>query len=74
MTAPFAIKRIEAMRPSVQKIVDELIDDLLAGPNPADLVEAFALPVPSLVICELLGVPYHRQHDRPGHSHPAGAS
>ncbi|MET9243443.1 cytochrome P450 [Nonomuraea sp. NPDC003709] len=62
VTAPFAIKRIEAMRPSVQKIVDDLIDDLLAGPKPVDLVEAFALPVPSLVICELLGVPY-ADHD-----------
>ncbi|MEV0623896.1 cytochrome P450 [Nonomuraea sp. NPDC050404] len=62
VTAPFAIKRIEAMRPSVQKIVDGLIDDLLAGPNPVDLVQAFALPVPSLVICELLGVPY-ADHD-----------
>jgi cytochrome P450 len=58
VTAPFAIKRIEAMRPAVQRIVDELIDELLAGPNPADLVDAFALPVPSLVICKLLGVPY----------------
>ena len=58
VTAPFAIKRIEALRPAVQKIVDGLIDDLLAGPNPTDLVEAFALPMPSLVICELLGVPY----------------
>jgi len=62
VTAPFAIKRVEAMRPAVQRIVDRLIDDLLAGPKPVDLVEAFALPVPSLVICELLGVPY-RDHD-----------
>ena len=58
VTAPFMIKRIEAMRPQVQEIVDGLIDDLLAGPKPVDLVEAFALPVPSLVICRLLGVPY----------------
>ncbi|GAA3636460.1 cytochrome P450 [Kineosporia mesophila] len=58
VTAPFAVKRIQAMRPAIQKITDDLIDDLLAGPNPADLVEAFALPVPSLVICDLLGVPY----------------
>ncbi|MGY0488239.1 cytochrome P450 [Streptomyces sp. WG-D5] len=58
VTAPFAIKKIEAMRPAVQKIVDDLIDDMLAGPKPADLVEMFALPVTSLVICELLGVPY----------------
>ncbi|MFF3754680.1 cytochrome P450 [Streptomyces sp. NPDC002018] len=58
VTAPFAIKRVEALRPAVQTIVDELIDDMLAGPKPVDLVDAFALPVPSLVICELLGVPY----------------
>ncbi|GAA1642514.1 cytochrome P450 [Actinoplanes couchii] len=58
VTAPFAIKRVEALRPGIQRIVDDLIDRMLAGPKPADLVEAFALPVPSLVICQLLGVPY----------------
>uniref|UniRef100_A0AAU3GUX2 Cytochrome P450 n=1 Tax=Streptomyces sp. NBC_01401 TaxID=2903854 RepID=A0AAU3GUX2_9ACTN len=62
VTAPFAIKRVEAMRPAVQKIVDGLIDTMLSGPPRADLVQAFALPVPSLVICELLGVPY-ADHD-----------
>jgi cytochrome P450 len=62
VTAPFMIKKIRAMRPAVQQIVDDLIDDLLAGPNPTDLVTAFALPVPSLVICNLLGVPYD-DHD-----------
>lgn len=44
------------MRPAVQKIVDELIDDMPAGPTPADLVEAFALPVPSLVILDGIAV------------------
>ncbi|MGW2220643.1 cytochrome P450 [Nonomuraea sp. NPDC001684] len=58
MTADFTIRKMEALRPRIQQIVDDLIDDLLAGPNPADLVRAVALPVPSLVICELLGVPY----------------
>jgi cytochrome P450 len=58
VTAPFSVKRVEAMRPAIQKMVDGLIDGLLAGPKPVDLVEAFALAVPSLVICELLGVPY----------------
>jgi cytochrome P450 len=58
VTAPFATKRVANMRPAIQKIVDDLIDDMLAGPTPVDLVEAFALPMPSLVICELLGVPY----------------
>ncbi|MET4921541.1 cytochrome P450 [Streptomyces sp. PSRA5] len=62
VTAPFAIKRVAALRPAVQQIVDELIDDMLAGPKPVDLVEAFALPMPSLVICRLLGVAYS-DHD-----------
>ena len=62
VTAPFTIKRVEAMRPGVQQVVDDLVDELLAGPNPVDLVQAFALPVPSLVICQLLGVPY-ADHD-----------
>ncbi|MER7274912.1 cytochrome P450 [Dactylosporangium sp. NPDC000244] len=58
VTAPFAIRRVRALRPAIQQIVDDLIDGMLAGPRPVDLVEAFALPVPSLVICRLLGVPY----------------
>ncbi|WP_236792101.1 cytochrome P450 [Amycolatopsis sp. GM8] len=58
VTGSFTVKRTETLRPAVQKIVDDLIDELLAGPRPVDLVEAFALPVPSLVICALLGVPY----------------
>lgn len=58
VTAPFTVRRMKEMRPAVQRIVDDRIDELLAGPKPVDLVEAFALPVPSLVICELLGVPY----------------
>jgi len=50
------------MRPAIQRIVDDLLDRMLAGPRPVDLVQAFALPVPSMVICELLGVPY-ADHD-----------
>jgi cytochrome P450 len=62
VTGRFAIKRVEGLRPAIQRIVDGLIDRMLAGPKPVDLVQAFALPVPSLVICELLGVPY-ADHD-----------
>ncbi|WP_432012275.1 cytochrome P450 [Streptomyces cucumeris] len=58
VTAPFTVRRIQALRPAVQELVDELIDTLLAGPCPTDLVREFALPLPSLVICRLLGVPY----------------
>jgi cytochrome P450 len=62
VTGTFAIRRVEELRPSIEQIVNERIDGLLSGPRPVDLVEAFALPVPSLVICHLLGVPY-ADHD-----------
>jgi hypothetical protein len=58
LTSSFTTKRVEGMRPRIQEIVDGLIDDILKTAPPVDLVQAFALPVPSLVICELLGVPY----------------
>lgn len=54
----FTVKRMALLRPRVQQIVDDHIDRMLAGPKPADLVQALSLPVPSLVICEILGVPY----------------
>ncbi|AGL17491.1 cytochrome P450 [Actinoplanes sp. N902-109] len=54
----FTVRRMAALRPRIQQIVDEHIDAMLAGPQPADLVQALSLPVPSLVICEQLGVPY----------------
>ncbi|OXM54636.1 cytochrome P450 [Amycolatopsis thailandensis] len=58
LTPEFTIKKMEALRPAIQRIVDDLVDEMLAGPRLVDLVEAFALPAPSQVICELLGVPY----------------
>ncbi|MEV7090604.1 cytochrome P450 [Streptomyces sp. NPDC093085] len=55
----FTLKRLTALRPRVQSIVDRFVDEMLAAEtHPVDLVRALSLPVPSLVICELLGVPY----------------
>ncbi|MEU9982267.1 cytochrome P450 [Streptomyces sp. NPDC050856] len=54
----FTVKRVLQLRPRIQEIVDERISVMLAGERPADLVEELALPVPSLAISELLGVPY----------------
>jgi cytochrome P450 len=58
LSKPFTFKRVEGLRPAVHEIADNHIDKVLAGPQPADLVSALALPVPSLVISQLLGVPY----------------
>lgn len=78
MTKPFTVKRVDALRPAIQQITDDHIDAILAGPQPADLVEALALPVPSLVISEMLGVPYEdheffQQHATTGVSRYATA-
>ncbi|GFE36195.1 cytochrome P450 [Streptomyces tubercidicus] len=54
----FSVKRVAALRPEIHRIVDGLLDRMLAQGPPAELVSAFALPVPSMVICALLGVPY----------------
>ncbi|MFF5568681.1 cytochrome P450 [Streptomyces sp. NPDC012623] len=57
-TAYFTVKRVAAMKPRIQQIIDQLLDTMEAAGPPADLVSAFALPMPSLVISELLGVPH----------------
>ncbi|BBX94962.1 cytochrome P450 [Mycobacterium lacus] len=58
LSKPFTFRRVEGLRSTIQQITDDHIDAMLAGPRPADLVEKLALPVPSLVISQLLGVPY----------------
>jgi cytochrome P450 len=58
LTGDFLIRKVEALRPRVQEMADGFLDRMAADRPPADLVAAFALPIPSLVICLLLGVPY----------------
>lgn len=57
-TKEFGTKRIFALRPKIAAIADRLIDDLVAQPQPADLVATLAVPFPSLVMCDLVGSPY----------------
>ena len=59
VSAAFSPRRVEALRPRVQVITDDLLDDIAAmGPDGrVDLVSTFAFPLPFTVICELLGVP-----------------
>ena len=57
MTSQFTFRRTEAMRPRIQQMVDEFLGAMIDNGPPGDLVRDFALPVPSLVIALLLGVP-----------------
>jgi cytochrome P450 len=53
----------ERLEPRVVEIIDAQLDTMGKAGPPADLVANFALPIPSLVICELLGVPYDDRDD-----------
>jgi len=55
----FTPRRVEELRPRVQTLIDELLDDIAAKGADArvDLVASFAFPLPFNVICEMLGVP-----------------
>lgn len=63
LTPEFNFRRIKRMEPRITAIVTEHLDAMESSGAPADLVEQFALPIPSLVICELLGVPYEDRAD-----------
>ena len=53
----FTVKRGEALRAQIRWLGEDLVDNMIIGGPPADLVHAFALPLPVAVICQLLGVP-----------------
>ncbi|GAA2912410.1 cytochrome P450 [Actinoplanes cyaneus] len=56
MNKSFTVKRVNAMRPRIAEIANQLIDELIAGGQPGDLQSALGFPLPVFVICELLGV------------------
>ncbi|MGW4473365.1 cytochrome P450 [Nonomuraea sp. NPDC004354] len=58
LAAQFTVRRMNRLEPRIARIAADALDAMEDGGAPADLVQEFALPVPSLVICELLGVPY----------------
>ena len=58
LTREFTQARMRRLQPRIAEIVDSRLDAMEQAGPPADLVADFALPIPSLVICELLGVPY----------------
>ncbi|MBO0853677.1 MAG: cytochrome P450 [Nocardia sp.] len=53
----FTTRRVAALRPRIEQITDELLT-AMTGRDEVDLLQAFAIPLPVTVICELLGVPF----------------
>ena len=68
----FSAKRMRLLRGHVDDLVTELLDTMEKQGSPADLHQALALPLPILVICELLGVPYADRADFREWSQQAG--
>ncbi|MBT2414333.1 cytochrome P450 [Streptomyces sp. ISL-12] len=58
LTGSFTTKRARELRPQIQGVVDSALDAVEEAGHGADLVQLFCTPIPTLVICELLGVPY----------------
>jgi pentalenic acid synthase len=54
----FTLKKIAALKPGIQRIVEQQIDAMLAQGSSADLVDAFAKPTVAMVLSQLLGIAY----------------
>jgi cytochrome P450 len=61
LTPEFTMRRLRRLEPRIEAMVEEYLDRMAAKGSPVDLMEEFALPIPSLVVCELLGVPYEER-------------
>ncbi|GHH66122.1 cytochrome P450 [Streptosporangium violaceochromogenes] len=58
LVGKFTVRRMRLLTERVEQITAEHLDAMEKAGPPADLVTAFAKPIPAIVICELLGVPY----------------
>ncbi|MEU4489869.1 cytochrome P450 [Streptomyces purpurascens] len=58
LTGDFTVRRMKLLEPEIEAIVNDQLNAMELAGGPADLFKAFALPIPSQVIGELLGVPY----------------
>ncbi|MEV0972946.1 cytochrome P450 [Microtetraspora glauca] len=63
LTPEFTMRRLQRLEPRIGAIVEHQLDVMEKEGPGADLVRHFALPIPSLVVCELVGVPYEEQAD-----------
>lgn len=58
LSPAFSARRMETLREGVQELLDGLLDAMERQPRPVDFHESVSFPLPVLVICQLLGVPY----------------
>ncbi|GAA3113742.1 cytochrome P450 [Streptosporangium carneum] len=61
LVGKFTVRRMRQLTERVEQITAEHLDAMEKAGPPTDLVTAFAKPIPAVVICELLGVPYEER-------------
>ncbi len=62
----FSAQRMRALQPRVEQLVEEALDAMEAAGPPVDLVQMFALPIPTAIIGEMIGMPSEMMFDFPG--------
>lgn len=55
----FSPRQVAALEPAVTSLAHRLVDELVAGSEPADIVAGFTEPFAAAVVCEIFGVPEH---------------
>lgn len=60
-TGYFTLRRAAELRPSLEQIVAGRLEAMAAAGPPLDLLHEFALPIPSLAICDMLGIPHEER-------------
>jgi cytochrome P450 len=63
LTPEFTMRRLSRLTPRIHEIIEGQLEAMAASTGPVDLMQSFALPIPSLTICELLGVSYEDRAD-----------
>ncbi|MEU7281598.1 cytochrome P450 [Streptomyces sp. NPDC045431] len=58
LVGKFTVRRMRLLTERIEQITAERLDAMAEAGPPTDLVTAFAKPIPTMVICDLLGVPY----------------
>jgi cytochrome P450 len=66
LTPEFTVRRLSRLAPQIETTIAGQLDAMAKvaeRDGSVDLLEHFALPIPSLIICELLGIPYQARAD-----------
>jgi cytochrome P450 len=63
LTGQFTVRRMKTLEPRIHEHVTDTLDEMQQAGDTADLVSSFARRLPSLMLCELLGVPYDERGD-----------